>query len=53
MACNLAVREVFLEEEIQSRRQVRFKGTGPSSGGAVATLWVMVDFDPIGSLGST
>lgn len=51
MACNVAVKEGFLEEEVQPRRQVKFKRIGPSSGGTVATLWVMVEFDPIWSLG--
>lgn len=51
MACKPAVREDFLEEEGQPRMQVRFKRTGPPSGGAVATFWILVDFDPVGSLG--
>lgn len=51
MACKLAVRESFPDEEGQPRMQVRFKRTGPSLGGAIATFWILVDFDPIGSLG--
>lgn len=51
MACKLAVRESFPDEEGQPKMQVRFKRTGPSLGGAIATFWILVDFDPIGSLG--
>lgn len=52
MAHNLAVRKGFLEEEGQHKRQVGFERIGRSSGGVAAILCVMVDFDPIGSLGA-